>query len=356
LKKNWRGNKPNANMHVGIRNQWTQTCALVKRSYALLADLLKNTPINAPPTAKNLSVELPGDIQCIVAPTADNRLILRINNFQVLAAGGVDMRESGGALKNLFGTAAVFLRGSYEIAIGRVGWVVLANRLHLSRMHLGINNARKGAIPSWITGRTYSALKSWNTCDSLVTAYAANFMAGKDVRKFMTHNATQWIANRHCCLACKSEPTCEAFAVQQKRGGDGDQMEPVGRRCHLKRVSISSRNHHGNFKGYNTSIGEIDFKGGSRTLGRFEFPSGLSQDNVDIRCAQRCNESPECEMWVTSTNKPNNPSCRLMRASKLDNGIVQRIFKKQVTAQVQAAVGDALDLVMDMLRMIAPWR
>merc|ERR1712232_534813 len=110
-------------------------------------ELLKNNTITSPPIATNLSVELPSDIQCIVAPTSDSRLILRINNIQVLAAGGVDLRPLGGATKNLFGSAAIFSQGSYEIAIARDKWAVVTNRFHLSRMHFGINNARKGAIP-----------------------------------------------------------------------------------------------------------------------------------------------------------------------------------------------------------------
>jgi len=306
--------------------------------------------------AKNMSVELPSDIQCIVAPTSDSRLILRINNLQVLAAGGVDLRPLGGHTKNLFGSAAIFSRGSYEIAIARDRWAVVTNRFHLSRMHFGINNARRGPIPHWIAGSTYAALKSWNTCDSVVPAYGANGMAGKVVRKIMTHDATQWIANRHCCLACKSEPSCEGFSIQKKRGGDGDQMEPVGRQCYLKQVSTPSKDRHGNFKGYNTTLGEIDFKGGVNTIGEFKLLVGLSQDNLDIQCAQLCDESPECEIWVTSTKRPKKPMCWLARATRLDNGIVQRILRKDIRRKVQGVVGGALEPVMRFLRIVYPWR
>eukprot|EP00497_Spongosphaera_streptacantha_P002473 TRINITY_DN3073_c0_g1_i1.p2 TRINITY_DN3073_c0_g1~~TRINITY_DN3073_c0_g1_i1.p2 ORF type:complete len:77 (-),score=10.38 TRINITY_DN3073_c0_g1_i1:128-358(-) len=63
-------------------------------------------------------------------------------------------------------------------------------------------------------------------------------------------------------------------------------------------------------------------------------------------CAKGCNENPECQMWMTTSNNSDKPQCWMQRAYQLDNGMVQGIVRGQLADQMNTGLKQGMNALM----------
>merc|ERR1719232_2023615 len=199
-----------------------------------------------------------------------------------------------------------------------------------------------GPISHWVSGSSYAALKVDDTCDTMINAYAANWIHGKTWKKFEIEGKEQADANRDCCNACKEDKDCDGFQVART-----DHTKK--KLCEFRKPYKDGNHRHFNYVGKKKTIKDNTDGYGDR-VGYMDLPGGHTQDEIDAMCSKGCSENPDCQSWVTSTNNPSKPQCWMLRNYQLDNGLVQWIVRGHLSDQLNDALKKGMKSLLEHMK------